>query len=492
MLRHAGYLIPESVRAKVSVPGALRLHGDAGHLPWELALPYQIVARESALPALKSSLSEAPSALWAGATHPGVFPWSKAEAEACGKGWGGRTVGDSGKGLLTDAKAGAGYLVAGLSPGGELVLEDVTANLATWVPRQTQKARTVCRFLFLHLVDHNVSHPYRRADQVARAMLELGVETVIVTLWQPSLAPLPAAVQRFFMRLREGTVAEAFGALRDSFPVNDGRLSRWAFGLYGNPDLRGPELVPLRVGSKLSATTIPRFGKADYRLKITAGPEAGREVPVFSHTLAPGQRLVVGRPGLKRCQIEVNDNILADEAFAFEWEGVEAYLVNLSGSPEKVTVDGLPVHGRLHLKGSQTIRCGSSEFVFAPLGPSGAPRGAAPSAPAAEPPAARERYRLVVANGMEQDQGRAHAVGPASTVVGREGAFVLHDPAVSREHLVIFQRDGVYFANHMGGADVILNGVPVEEESELRHGDRLVLSSTTTLIFSDRTRESAT
>jgi hypothetical protein len=97
-----------------------------------------------------------------------------------------------------------------------------------------------------------------------------------------------------------------------------------------------------------------------------------------------------------------------------------------------------------------------------------------------------------VVSGVEQDQGRSYSLSEQSTVVGREGTFTLHDPAVSRLHLCVTERQGLHFVNHMEGGDLVLNGVPVEEETELRHGDRLVLSATTTLVFSDHTRVAST
>jgi pSer/pThr/pTyr-binding forkhead associated (FHA) protein len=494
LLRHAGCLIPESVAQKLSAqPGALKLRTEAANLPWELAFPERLVARQGADTAcLKTSPSEGPVALWAGLSHPGVFPWAQPQLEACLRGWSdGKKVVDTGQALLTEARAGVAYLVAGLSPTGELILEDLSVNLSTWVPRQAHKARKVCRCLFLHLVDHRPEQVYQRADRVARALLELGVETTIVTYWQPNLQSLPSALERFFQELGQATVGQAFEAMRNSFAANDERLSRWAFGLYGNPDLKGSDLVPLRVGSQQSATTVPRFGKADYRLKITGGPESGREVPVFSHSLAPGQRLVVGKAGLKRCQIEIKDSALAPEAFAFEWEGLEAYLVNLSKAPDGVTVEGLPVHGRLHLQGSQKIRSGASEFVFSPVGSVAGPLASSPSdsSSSAQSEMDTARYQLVVVSGVEPDQGRRHGLSGAATVVGREGTFALHDPAVSRQHMMVSQRDGLHFVSSL--AELILNGVPVRAESELRHGDRLVLSATTSLLFSDSTRELA-
>lgn len=486
MLRHAEYLIPETVREQLS--SQIQLRCEAAHLPWEMALAPTLVSRRSA-PQLKVSPGEAAPALWAGCTHPSAFPWAAPMVAAALRGWSGQSVEDSGGRLLAEARAGAAYLVAGLSAKGELVLEDQAVNLPVWVPRQAHKAREVCRFVLLHLVDFHPGSPYERADQVARGLLELGVESVIISFWQPDLERLPMALERCFQSLRTGTVGQAFLALRESFPEHDGRLSRWAFGFYGNPELKGSELVPRHVGSSQSATTVPRFGKADYRLKVTAGPEAGREIPVFSFSLAPGQRLVLGKPGLKRCQIEIQDPALASEAFAFEWEGAEAYLRNLSKSPEDVTVDGLPVYGRLPMKGTQTIRSGNSEFLFTPVGSPSAASLGVPSSPVAGPEKPSARFQLVVVSGVEEDQGRRHPLGESATVVGREGTFVLHDPAVSREHVMVCGRGGLFFVNHMEAGDLVLNGVPVEEESELRHGDRLVLSATTSLLFVDSSRE---
>jgi hypothetical protein len=314
------------------------------------------------------------------------------------------------------------------------------------------------------------------------------VESIVVCYWQPDLERFPQALQAFFGKLGEGTVADAFQAMRENFPDHDPRLSRWAFGLYGNSALAGRDMVPLQIGSAQSATTIPKFGKADYRLKLAAGPDAGREVPIFSHTLAPGQRLVVGRAGLKRCQIEVRDSDLCPEAFALEWEGSDAYLVNLTGSPESVRVEGLPVYKRLHLKSGQSIRSGSSEFLFTMTGlPTPAISRPAHTAEAPGPArqAGRGMFELVVIDGVEQDQGRQYPIAETAVVVGREGDFTLHDPAVSRQHLIVSRRDGLHFVNHLEGGDLVLNGVPVLEESELRPGDRLVLSAATSLQFRD-------
>lgn len=481
LLQSLAYLLPEALLKELSSSvGAIRLESEALELPWEMVFPERVVARQGGELAAKPYPSDGDVALWAGATHPDVFPWSQPLEAMCRKGWERSSVEESSQNLLVDASVGVAYLVAGVSQEGELVYDDEIASFSRWAPRQIHKARRVCRCLFLHLVDTRDRPVYHAGDRAARELLKLGVESVVVTFWQPDFGALPGALQRFFQVLSHGTVAEAFQALRESFPLNDDRMSRWAFGLYGNPELKGEELVPMSVGSSQSATTMPKLGKADHRLKIVAGPEVGREIPIFGKGLAPGQRLVVGRPGLKRCQIEVQDPTLASEAFALEWVEGEAYVINLTKVPENVRVEGLPVHGRLHLRGSQSIRSGNSEFVFSPA--------------SLEPKRGfvmdngKDRFQIRVVNGVESDLGKVHTIREASTVVGREGSFLLHDPSVSRQHLIILQREGVYYVSALGRADLVLNGVASQEECELRHGDRLVLSDTTCLLFSDSER----
>lgn len=487
----AGILIPSAVREMdfwLTSP-ILRLRTEATEVPWEFVCE-RIVARQALGEPPKVQPCQGRVALWAGTTHPGVFSWMEPSRREALAGWKGEVVEDRGKGLLEGAKAGAAFLVAGLSESGELVVEDSTLNLAGWVPRQLHKPRKVCRCLFLYLVDHfQGSGLYQRADSVAQAMLALGVESVVVNYWQPTLSRLPKAVGRFFSSLENSSVGQAFQTMRESFSEEDERLSRWAFGLYGNPDLAACDLVPLEVGSRLSATTIPRFGKADYRIKITAGPEKGREVPIFSHSLGADQKLVVGRPGLKRCQIEVDDKALGQEAFVLEWEEERVYLANLGKAPESVTLEGLPLYGRLRLQSGQRIRSGDSEFLF-----SAAEGASSPALPTArthgdQVDPTHARYFLRVTGGVDDDRDRWHALKDPSTVVGREGAFLLHDPAVSRRHFTILERDGVFFAEPSSGASLFLNGVPVEKVIQLRHGDRLVLSQSTSLEFLDGTRQ---
>ncbi len=479
LLAGAACLVPFDLQEELQEPGPLRVKSNEQAIPWEWVFPDHLVVRQPVSVASRPRVLDEPLQAAGCVTHPELFPTLVREWEVLSKGWAKSEQLESGLELLTNAKAGFAFLGVGLDQKGHPCLPR-SLDLKRWLPRQLNKARRVPRVLFLRLVDNLSGGLLQRADDVARELLKLGSETIIVNFWEPDPGVSPEALSRFAQVLSSATVGEAFEAMRQVFPEGDSYWSRRAFGFYGNPELRMSDLRPLEVGSNLSATTIPKMGRPDFRLRIVAGPGNGREIPIYGQALRNGQTLILGSPGAKHCHIEVEDPELADQAFELSLDGETVVLKNLCPGPDAVRVEGLPVYQPTRLEGRQTIESGGSRFVFEP---------AAQTAPRSSPTQVeRGRFRLRLSAGPEQDRELDYALVDPSTLVGREGAFALHDRSVSRQHFIILERDGFHHASVLGQAQVILNGIPLDRETRLRHQDLLQLSDETVLQYVDSRR----
>lgn len=480
-LAGAACLIPYELLESLSEPGTLTLKSNERTIPWEWVFPGQVVARQPVTVPSKPRILDEPLLASGCVTHPELFPVCLKECEAALAGWSKSETLESGLDLLTKAQGGFAYLATGLDDKGHPCLPR-SLDLARWLPRQLNKSRRVPRLLFLRVVDNFPGGLIEKTDGIARELLKLGVETIIVNSWEPDPLTSPRAVSRFVQALQSGTVGEAFQSMKGDFPADDPYWSQGAFRLYGNPGLTMAELKPLEVGSNLSATTIPKMGRPDFRIRIVGGPGNGREIPIYGQALRNGQTLVLGSPGVKHCHIEVEDPALADQAFELSLDGDTVVLKNLCPTPDAVRVEGLPVYQPTRLEGRQTIESGGSRFVFEP---------ASESAPKSSPGQVEKgRFRLRLSSGPEQDKNLDFALVDPSTLVGREGAFPLHDRSVSRQHFIILERDGFHHASVLGQAQVVLNGIPLDRETQLRHQDLIQLSDETVLQYVDSRRNS--
>lgn len=386
---------------------------------------------------------------------------------------------DSAEELLLNSRAGCLYLVAVTNSKGGLCLGHNSLSSAIFESAFRQ-ARRVPRLCFLRCVqvkDGQNPSPVTAAHRAAVDFLEAGAETVIVSLWEPNPAEYQRALGLFWNSLKgAGRVGDAYRAMIESLPVSDSQRSSDAFLIYGNLELKHSDLYPTSIPSTLSVTTAPSLGKPDCRLLVTAGPEAGRQVPVFFKALVNGRPLTIGRPGVKRCDLEIEDPDTVNRVAQLEHENQELYLRNLTDDPAAVRLNGLPVIDRIHVKGWETIGFGSTLLEV---------RTGAGEKIERPDQKIDARFGLTVIASPESDAGSFHPLTETFTLVGRQGAFPLSDPSVSRQHCAIIERDGRHLLSPLGGSHLALNGIGISEETELSLNDQIQLSEETVLRYSN-------
>lgn len=294
----------------------------------------------------------------------------------------------------------------------------------------------------------------------ARWFHHLGVESVLVRRWN---RPTGCAL------------LEAW--LAGQLPLDEAlrRDASHGFWLYGRP-ARPSELSACR--PSLPATLESAL-KPSFILAVVGGPQAGREIPLFPQMLGRGKGLVLGRPGPRSNDIDLEDPALANQAARIELSEGGLRLVNLSADRDKVKVNGLAT-SEAPLEGGEELCLGDTVIELRRVGE---------AAVSARPHSTRS-FRLEVTRGSGPDLQKRLELGPGVAVVGRspDCSLCLHDPSVSRQHFSLIYRDGNFYASRVGSRPTVLNGVELEGEKELRHGDELVLSGDTALTFLDVAR----
>lgn len=238
--------------------------------------------------------------------------------------------------------------------------------------------------------------------------------------------------------------------------------------------LEGPSLTAdqLRACRLVQPATLDAPLSPAFLLKIVDGPQAGREIPLFTQMLK--RPLVLGRPGPRANDIDLEDGQLSNQALSLEAQGSALVLTNLSPDRDKVLVNGLATTSAV-LEGGEEIAVGDSLLLLERAGAAASAAGKVPA----------RRYAVRVVEGSEEDLSRRLELESKVAVVGRlpDCALTLSDPAVSRQHVSFIARDGAYYLSPVGSRPTVLNGVELEGEKELRPGDRITLSPTTTLEF---------
>ncbi|HXE71137.1 MAG TPA: FHA domain-containing protein [Candidatus Nitrosotenuis sp.] len=311
-------------------------------------------------------------------------------------------------------------------------------------------------------------------------LLERGVEAVAAPCWQPCEQAALDLAPDCYRRLARGAplglaLQKARLELARAWPA-DATASAHAYLLWGEPSVR---LADLRGRQRPEPATVASLLQSLYTLLFLEGPEEGREVPLFPHSLPEGRAILIGGPGLRVNDIEIDDPSVDNQAASLERQGDRLYLNNQTGVAARVRVNDLPVAARVALGGGETVRMGATAFRVEPALP-GPPRRPLPSAE-------EGRFYLEVVEGTEADRGRRFPLRGTSVQVGRlpECTIRLHDPAVSRHHLSLLQQEGEWVLHHRGSNPTVVNGVAVDAERPLRHGDLIQLSEASVLFFGD-------
>ncbi len=309
-------------------------------------------------------------------------------------------------------------------------------------------------------------------EPLTRALTKLGVDTMLATQWEVPWECCAAFLTDVLAQMREGAdLGEAVGGSRSKF--RDPWRTDLSLWLLGNPRLRIADLLPSRL--EQSRTRSAQVRPA-YLLHFLEGPEAGKTVPLFAALLSAGRPLSVGGPGPHDNDIDLDDDTIPCRCF---WlEGQEGRLV-LSGS---VLVNGLPVVGKLALEGGELLEVGQTLMRFQVC--ERRSRSAA-TAPTPGPLPAASRYWLELVGGDQR-----FSIDRSQTLVGRalDCDLVVADETVSRRHCLLVRSEGNHCLRKLGGGLTLVNGLVVESETRLRHGDRLQLGESSEWLFLDARR----
>jgi hypothetical protein len=486
----ATFLIPRRVKEELLAQcGPLFLKCDDTTIPWEALLSREVPLATSITTRKVEEMVRRPkTGSPKGLVHtcePELVPRAPSEERACIENWAFSTGPEcSTSALLTEATHGCLYLVSYITPDGLRLSADMTSHDV--VKRSYRQERTVCRLAFVHALQLNTMDqisPVALPLKVAEDLISLGIETVIINCWEPNCDEYPGALGTFWESLKTKTVGQALSDLKGTFSDSGTEASSNAFLLFGNPDLKQEDLVPMVIPSPMSVTTAPNMGKPDYRLLVTAGPEKGRQIPIFARTMQNGRPLTIGRPGLKRCDLELDDPSIPNRIAQLEFQDVGMILRNLTADPEAVRLNGLPLGHNARVEGWETIEFGQTKLEMR-----------TGSGERIEPPSfatSRGKYALKPVSKAEDSPDWTHPLEDSFTVVGRQGAFPLGDPSVSRQHAAVMERDGFHLLTPLGDARVVLNGVEVHEETELSVGDQIRLSQDTILEYVEQSEPSS-
>lgn len=339
------------------------------------------------------------------------------------------------------------------------------------------------RLVVVHGITDAEEDVLERADRAARALLASGVPAVLISGWNP----LPAKAKIVFSGLYEPKGDELMWqslqrVKREQAGTRDPSRSHLSFFAYGDWIVALSQISPVNIETVQNAPTSRGGWQADYQLVVLDGPDKGAELPLFTAALANGRKISIGRPGALPVDLSLEDTEMENVAATLEKTSEGLVLSNPSGSPDSLKVNGLSVYSSVQLKGCDEIRMGQTclriEAVI-----EGESRG-----PSQLPEA--ERYELRVLSGQDQDEDTIVKLVPRVTLIGRQAdcGLMLHDPSVSRHHMSLIPKDGSFFANGIGDAQVVVNGLPLREEKRLKHGDSIQLSPTTVLQFVDSRR----
>lgn len=468
-------LLPDPIQEALPPSPQLVLLDSTG-LPWELAFPGAV--RELQGQEARSADSKKPARLLMVVDPGDALPWTRAEADVLRylleprfevevlAGQEARC--DRVASALASGRFGAVHLAAYADQGPTLYCSDGPLPLEECRPAPSAGSP---RLAYLNLYWAGDPAGARPVGDLliscAREFAVLGVECIVGPLWELAPQTSQAVASLFYQTLvQDQTVLGAWKAV-DSFS---------GFAAFGNLEMTCDALRPTLVAP---SKTLPSRQKPDFRIVVVEGPEEGREIDFYSRSFDGGRTLVIGSPGPRPADIELDDESLPNQAAGLKLEAGRLTLETLSG---EVQVNGLPVVGRVGLEGWEHVTMGETRLRF--------------ERPSADDEAGgdgweRGRFCLVVLEGEPQDTGRRLPIAEAFTLVGRQPdcALALKDPTVSRQQFSVVVRERRFFLSHAGSNPTIVNGLPVESEVELRHGDRIQVGTATLLAFQDSHRE---
>jgi pSer/pThr/pTyr-binding forkhead associated (FHA) protein len=462
----------------------IQLQCDNANDPWEL-LPdlaaQAFVTRVNATPVriLGAAAEEQPPRVLVAHSAHNLSPWSKNEVRAVESALGSpfEVRFRSGKEVtkkqilraLTEGFFSVVHMIVYLTPQG-VVLHD---GILRWDQIERLSGDSRPRMMVIHAVTDTQKPLLECSTKLATALLTSGVPAVLVSGWNPQPAQAVALTEKLYGASSKTPVWES---LKDA--------AQSGFLAFGNWDFSLDEAYAVKIETAQNAPTAQGTWQADFQLTVLEGPEKGSEIPLFAAALDGGRKITIGRPGPVSVDLAIEDECMDNHTASLEKETGNLVLSNLTGQPDKVKVNGLPVAGSVTLQGCDEIRLGTATCVRiepVSLGEDNDFNLMPPS----------KRYALKVSKGTEQDRKQRLALDARVVMLGRQSdcALMLNDMEISRHHAILVPKEGTFFVGQVGNAQVVVNGFPLKREHRLKHGDSIQLSPTTVLDFIDIKKE---
>jgi len=460
-----GQLLPAEIREQLEASPVILLEADPtpwelawwnGHFLWERAPLGRVPPKPR-----RGTPKQSPASVLAVVDPDGLLPYTRETAKQLLLPLGEvvRVLPQPTRAQL-DAEFFKGYGLAHLT--GFPAQHGLCVADGVWTPTSPSRKHTVPRFVFLELACPQPGSAHQWLERLS----DLGVEAGIITSWEADTRSL---IGTFYALLLGGlSWGEALQSARQQTPL-DARLTPHSLLAFGDPTLTWAHLQPLTVLAPDAQTTIRQGWACDLVLHVTAGPEKGRQIALFFKALRQ-RSLVIGSSGPRDCDIELEDSDVENQAARLLLEEDTLWLQALAPG---LKVNGLPVSERIRLAGDELVELGSTALKLSQ------PKSVKTETDRPEP----GRYAL-------ENEGQRHPLEKPVEVVGRssECNVVLEDASVSRRHATVTWRQHGYFVGPVGSSPVAVNGVSIDSERSLRHGDTIQLSAETVLRFVDVTK----
>ncbi len=290
----------------------------------------------------------------------------------------------------------------------------------------------------------------------SRVFLALGACCVVGTLWRVEDTVAASLVDDFYRSLRaQQPLGMALWQARRETLARTGQEA---------PDLHayvmhGDAAVRLSTTGNETAT---EPWAIECAFHVTIGAQV---IPLPPRTMLEGRRILIGcfEPEGRVNDIVIEHPQACNREAMLEFSDGQYHLVLEDREPE----DGVK---RRALSGGEQIRLGAVLMTFH-QGPPGKPTTAC-------------RVQLIDAS--TQAVKREVALD-TELRVGRSAdcGMALDDAQVSRHHITVYRRDGVFYVRSTGSNPTLVNGMPVTGERSLQHADEIQLSANSMLRFVD-------
>lgn len=224
--------------------------------------------------------------------------------------------------------------------------------------------------------------------------------------------------------------------------------------------------------------TAPWTVEAAWHLAFTSPGYSGRNLMLASSSLVQGRSISLGGRGGRKNEIPFLDPRIPNQAARLEFLDGSFHLVNEEAGP-LLRANGQPVAVKTLLRAGDVVQLCETTFVLQQGSPTG------------ETPWDATTW-LEVVSGVEGDVGTRHALGSERVRIGRgsDASLTLRDPSVSRHHITLRPEGDEYVIEAASRTNpTLVNGIQVDHERVLAHGDEIQISQHTVLRFVVRAME---